>query len=678
VDGRFAAHEQANVQLRLPEAFGNIIRAEGAPVQPFVNSRSREPAHRTELEKERYVDLFAVKVACHQIVVPFVKMEHQVRIVRNDHTRNAVFNTCKRFGHIAFPAVKVVDADQLETVHPYVFIAEQTQSVILQQLNQLPDFALHVIVVAEYGIDRNAAFPQHFQIRNEARQVSFPLREISRHHNVIGPLLAYQSCDALRPDAQPFDVKVAQLQQFDVQTERMPHPFHLQPLCRQDEQQITGYSYYRHNTRRYRNNKGSIGHKHPPCPTNGSRWRQRARRDFSLLGHIVPFLLAKIERFPFAATGWCTRECRTVIRGGIGNENSVVGVGLQEVIGILPVDPYVETPFFAKLKELESICLNSDADIALMGVQPTYPSEKYGYIVPNNEQTGMEEGTYRKVARFQENPREDQAKALIEQGALWNCGVFAFKLNYIINLLIEKGLPIQYDEMVKQYDKLTKVSFDYEVVEKAERVAVAPFDGIWKDLGTWNTLTEEIKTPIIGNGIVSEDSVNTHLINDLDIPVTVIGCSNVIVATSPDGILVADKSSSPRIKDMMKHNDLRPMYEERRWGWYRVLDYIKKDGKEVLTKRIGIYAGKNLSYQHHLKRSEAWTVISGEGEFILNDKLFHVQAGDVLQIPVRSRHSIRALTDLEIIEVQTGSELVEEDIVRLAMGWEEICTYAIR
>lgn len=350
---------------------------------------------------------------------------------------------------------------------------------------------------------------------------------------------------------------------------------------------------------------------------------------------------------------------------------AVEGVGLQEVVAFLPVDPFVEQPFFDRLHELEDVCSRSEADIVLMGVQPTYPSEKFGYIIPRALPAAELEPALA-VAEFREKPTRDQAQALLERGALWNCGVFAFKLDYIINLLIEKGLPIHYDEMVKSYPKLPKISFDYEVVEQAKQVAVVPFDGMWKDLGTWNSLTEEIETPIIGSGIVSEDSTGTHLINELDIPVTIVGGRNLIVAASPDGILVAEKDSSPRVKDILKHMEQRPMYEERRWGWYRVLDYMKLDGQEVLTKRIGIHAGKNLSYQHHLKRSETWTIVSGEGEVILNEKLMPIQAGDVLQIPVRARHSIRATTDLQIIEVQSGPELVEEDIVRLALSWDEI------
>ncbi|MNR21923.1 Mannose-1-phosphate guanylyltransferase RfbM [compost metagenome] len=171
--------------------------------------------------------------------------------------------------------------------------------------------------------------------------------------------------------------------------------------------------------------------------------------------------------------------------------------------------------------------------------------------------------------------------------------------------------------------------------------------------------------------------MNTHIVNELDVPVTVIGLSNIVVATSPDGILVADKASSPKIKDIMRDVELRPMYEERRWGWYKVLDYSKlAENQHVLTKRICIGAGKNSSYQLHHKRSETWTFIAGEGEIVLNEKLIPVKAGDVIQIPVHSRHAIRGITDLEFIEVQAGSELIEEDIIRLYMSWEEILQFS--
>lgn len=346
------------------------------------------------------------------------------------------------------------------------------------------------------------------------------------------------------------------------------------------------------------------------------------------------------------------------------------GVNPEEVVAVLPVDPYVENQFFDKVKELETVITETNSDLALIGVTPTYPSEKYGYIVP---EANSGETAYSSVERFTEKPKEDVAIELIEKGALWNCGVFAFKLKYVLSILEEKGYPTDYFELLAQYESFPKISFDYEVVEKAEKISVVSYDGYWKDLGTWNTLTEEMSTNQLGKGVISDKSENTHLINELDIPVTVLGANNLVVAASPDGILVAEKEASPQIKEIVSGFDQRPMYEERRWGWYKVLDYTKfDDGAETLTKRIGIAQGKNLSYQQHYQRSEVWTVIKGYGEFILNDQIFQVNPGDVLEIPVSAKHSIRAISDLEIIEVQRGSQLVEEDIIRLETDWSAI------
>lgn len=379
----------------------------------------------------------------------------------------------------------------------------------------------------------------------------------------------------------------------------------------------------------------------------------------SQLGNEIPLVVEPERRDTFPAIALAASYL-----------HSVKGVGLEEVVAVLPVDPFVEDQFFQKVKELENVLDSAGADLALIGVTPTYPSAKYGYIVPVQHETA---GGYFKVSHFKEKPSEKVARALIEEKALWNCGVFAFKLGYMLSLLAQKRLPDQYEEILRQYSTLPKNSFDYEVVEKAKHVVAVPYNGYWKDLGTWNTLTEEMATQTIGKGIISEDSKNSHLINELDIPVTILGLSNVVVAASPDGILVTDKTASPRVKELVEDFNQRPMYEERRWGWYRVLDYTKlSEGNEVLTKRIGISAGKNLSYQLHHKRSEVWTIIRGEGEFVLNDLVYRVKSGDVLQIPVGYKHGIMAMTDLEFIEVQTGSELVEEDIVRLYMTWEEV------
>jgi len=342
----------------------------------------------------------------------------------------------------------------------------------------------------------------------------------------------------------------------------------------------------------------------------------------------------------------------------------------DEIVVVLPVDPYVEDGFFERVKDLESVLRDSKADLALMGVTPTYPSSKYGYIVPEGS---VEENNYFTVDRFTEKPSEEAAVGLINQRALWNCGVFAFRLGYLLQILQEKNLPLSFEKLHSEYVELPKISFDYEVVEKANHIVALPYSGYWKDLGTWNTLTEEMATSQIGKGVLTDDSDNTHLVNELDIPVTVLGVKDVVVAASPDGILVADKASSPKIKEIIGDWNYPPMYEERLWGWSRVLDYAKYDEEtEMVTKRIHISKGKNSTYHYHNLRDEVWTIVRGEGELALDDYIRRVKAGDIVHLPAGKKHGIHALTDLEFIEVQTGKVISNEDTIRLVYDWNDV------
>lgn len=349
---------------------------------------------------------------------------------------------------------------------------------------------------------------------------------------------------------------------------------------------------------------------------------------------------------------------------------SKLGMSRDEVVGVVSVDAYVDTEFYARVGELESLVQETGAEMGLLGVKPTYPSSKYGYLVPTRH------GKYMDVQRFVEKPSEESAERLIEEGAYWNSGVFAFRLGLILDMLELKGFSIDYEGLLLQFPLLPKKSFDYEVVEHLSHIVALTYDGYWKDLGTWNTLTEEMSNQIIGNGALSEDSSNTHIINELELPVKVLGVSNAVVAVSADGILVTDKPASSRMKDMLVDGLFsRPMYEERRWGWYRVLDITKCEDQEVLTKRIHVNAGKNLSYQYHHLREETWTIILGQATFIQDGEIKTVNAGDVLKIPVGSKHAIYADTDIEFIEVQIGSTLVEDDIVRLTYNWDETMNF---
>ncbi|MFF2481800.1 sugar phosphate nucleotidyltransferase [Paenibacillus sp. NPDC058071] len=340
------------------------------------------------------------------------------------------------------------------------------------------------------------------------------------------------------------------------------------------------------------------------------------------------------------------------------------GVALDETIVILPVDPYVESRFFDTVKRLDDALCHTDAELALIGVRPTYASSKYGYMVPA---PGSDQEEYGSVLQFIEKPAEERAVSLIARGALWNSGVFAFKLGFMIDHLLRRGYPIQYDALASQYDTLPKISFDYEVAEHMSRIAFIPYDGCWKDIGTWNTLTEEMGDNRLGKGQISEDCVNTHLVNETDLPVSIIGVSNVIVAVSPDGILVSDKKASPRIKDYIGH-DRMPMYEERQWGWQRVLEIREEeDGSRVVTKRLLVGKGRSVVSKLDAERREIWTCVKGSGELLLNGERHEVKTGFVTVVPRNAALILKAAAELEMIVI----EMVEGSIGYSAVPAEQ-------
>lgn len=149
-----------------------------------------------------------------------------------------------------------------------------------------------------------------------------------------------------------------------------------------------------------------------------------------------------------------------------------------------------------------------------------------------------------------------------------------------------------------------------------------------------------------------------------------IGTKDLIIAASPDGILVSEKSCSEDIKKFADRLKRRPMYEERRWGTYKVIDYVDyPDGFSALTKHLTLNPGASISYQNHACRDEVWTFIDGEGEIVLDGKRQPVHRGMTVQIPKGVRHALRASTSLSFIEVQSGSNLVESDIQRFPLDW---------
>ena len=342
----------------------------------------------------------------------------------------------------------------------------------------------------------------------------------------------------------------------------------------------------------------------------------------------------------------------------------------DEVVVIMPCDPYTEIGYFETIGRMVECVKQDVAELVLMGITPTYPSEKYGYVVPKEASSNEQRAMSLPVARFTEKPTTAVAEELLKQNAFWNGGVFAFRLGYMINIVRKYITSDSFEDIRSRYCEFPKISFDYEVVEKAQSVAVVPFNGQWKDLGTWNTLTDELKKPILGNAVMGNHCENTHVINELQNPIYVDGLKNIVVAACPDGILVCGKEHAEDIKKAVENLTPRPMYEERRWGTYRVLDdTIYADGNHALTKSITLKAGKNISYQIHHHRAETWTFVQGEGIFVLDGVEQRVKAGDTVHIPVEHYHAIKALTELTFIEVQCGNPLIEEDIERFEWEW---------
>lgn len=344
---------------------------------------------------------------------------------------------------------------------------------------------------------------------------------------------------------------------------------------------------------------------------------------------------------------------------------------LEEPVLVLPVDTYVDSEYFEQLTCLEDAVRKNAADIVLMGTSPTYPSAKYGYIVKGEPLFVAGNGAAcLAVNDYAEKPTEEEASALLQKGALWNTGVFACRLGFLMELLKKYTAAESLEQFTKQFETLPKKSFDYEILENHASLAVIPYIGKWKDLGTWNTLTEEMSEHNIGFARQGEECENTHVINELSIPVLVLGAKDMVVAASPDGILVSDKHKSSYIKPYVQEIGSRPMYEERRWGEYKVLDYNQYDDEnKSLTKHLTIRAGKSISYQKHNHRDEIWTIVDGAGELLIDGHVRNVCRGDVAYIVKGQLHAMRAISDLQFIEVQIGAELAEDDIERFEWEW---------
>lgn len=347
----------------------------------------------------------------------------------------------------------------------------------------------------------------------------------------------------------------------------------------------------------------------------------------------------------------CRRDTFPAIALATAYLVDVKGINPEESVVVCPVDPYVEDEYFDALRLLSEQADKGEANLVLMGIEPTYPSEKYGYILPKTADVLSE------VSAFKEKPSVDVAKEYISQGALWNGGVFAYKLKYVLDRAHELIDFTDYQDLYDKYDTLTKISFDYAVVEKENRIQVMRFKGEWKDLGTWNTLTEAMEENVVGKGVCNDTCKGVHIVNEMDVPVLAMGLTDVVISASPEGILVSDKEQSSYIKPYVDSFVQQIMFAEKSWGNFKVIDV--EDGS--MTIKVTLNAGHSMNYHSHNHRDEIWVVISGSGKTIIDGAEQVVKVGDVIQMKAGCKHTVIADTELKLIEVQLGNAISVQD-----------------
>ena len=348
----------------------------------------------------------------------------------------------------------------------------------------------------------------------------------------------------------------------------------------------------------------------------------------------------------------CRRDTFPAIALVAAYLHEVRGVSFDEAVAICPADPYVDEGYFhAVVQLLQEAEKEGSANLVLMGIEPTYPSEKYGYIMPVSQESQS------MVQSFKEKPDKEKAAEYIEQGALWNSGVFAFKLGYALGKARELLGYTDYEDLFNRYEELSKISFDYAVVEKEENIAVHRYSGTWFDIGTWNTFAEVMPEHTIGRVTMDETCENVHVVNTLPMPILCMGVKDVVVAASPEGILVSDKERSSAMKPYAERLHTPVMYTEKSWGEFQIVDAET----ESLTIKMTLSPGRALTYHLHERRDETWTVIEGRGWVKLDGNEFAVAEGQTVRIPRGSFHTIRAETLLKVMEIQTGEDIDAED-----------------
>lgn len=379
--------------------------------------------------------------------------------------------------------------------------------------------------------------------------------------------------------------------------------------------------------------------------------------------------------------GYKCNESNIIIEPESKNTLPAIYAGVNEIVkkGNDNVIVFPSDHMILKSQEFVKIIKNSEDltkdSIITFGIKPDGPNTGYGYIAPGSEKLNGYE-----VKAFKEKPEYEVAVTYVEEGYYWNAGIFMFNTEFFINevKLYAKNIYNAFktsNNIKEAFSKIDeKISIDYAIMEKSKNVTVAPVDIGWNDLGSFDSFYDIFKKDennnICDSNNILIDSKNNYVYSEKGKLVSIVGVGNLIVVDNRDALLICKKEQSQRVKEVVEilksKDDSRieyPVEDYRPWGNYKVLEEEQNSYK---IKRIKVSQGKKLSYQMHHHRSEHWIVVKGIARVTIDDVEKLVPAGESIFIKPRQKHRLEnpGKVPLEIIEVQMGEYLEEDDIIR--------------
>lgn len=368
-----------------------------------------------------------------------------------------------------------------------------------------------------------------------------------------------------------------------------------------------------------------------------------------------------------------SRNTAAAIAVGIKYCVEKLGCKGDEVISVLPSDHVIEPVerFMEYIKQSEKIA--KGGHIVTFGIKPTRPETGYGYI-----KVGVKNEGYYKVEKFTEKPDIETAKHYVNSSSYyWNSGIFAFRVDLIIEEF-KRHIPeignlfdISFDELISRFTEMPNISIDYAVMEKSDKLVTLPMELLWNDIGSWDSLFDLMDKDGDGNvktgDAIMIDTKDTMVIGDKRLIVT-IGLEDCLVVDTADALLISKRGHSQKVKDFVNNIDNRKEVLEhvttyRPWGSYTVLE----EGPRYKIKRIVVNPGEELSLQMHHHRSEYWVVVKGTARVTIGDKEIFIHENESAYVPKSTLHRLKnpGKIHLELIEVQNGEYLGEDDIVRI-------------